>query len=159
MSSILQNLAKDICPLLLWCFWLAAVSIEGLPASMLHRAITEEDHSKECTETLIIFHRRGWFSHLLLFLNKDHLFAVRSLGAFKRAKRYNGTCLSDYYRTAQAEVQTQLVRPEFQNRIVTWQTSSHPDVFPLGHISEPAAGAYQECYFTSLKSLKRFKDL
>lgn len=51
------------------------------------------------------------------------------------------------------------VRPEFQNRLVAWQTSSHPDVFPLGHISEPAAGACQECYFTSLKSLKRFKDL
>lgn len=78
MFSVLQNLAEHICPLLLWCFWLAAVSIEGLPASMLHWAITEEDHSKECTATLIIFHRSGWFSHFRLFLNKDHLFAVRS---------------------------------------------------------------------------------
>jgi len=30
---------------------------------------------------------------------------------------------------------------------VTWQTGSHPDVFPLAHISEMAAGRYQERFF------------
>lgn len=103
MSSIWQNLAKHICPLLLWCFWLAAVfqpqcsivpsqktTTKSVQKPLLFS--TEEDDSVIC----------------FCFWTKIICLLCDLAGPFKWAERYNGACLSHHYRTAQAEVQTQL---------------------------------------------------
>lgn len=119
-SVILQKLAENIHPLRLWLFWLSALRVFQ---SLFFLVPSQHKFTASVHRPLSFYKKnnkkniRGWFSHLLLFLSKDHLFAVRSHWSpqTSQAVQYS-TCLNDCYQTAQAETQTRLC----QIRIPEW---------------------------------------
>lgn len=75
-SAILQKLAEHICPLLLRLFWLSALRV----FQSLFCLVPSQNKTTVYRDPCYFPQKntREWFSHLLLFLSKDHLFAMRS---------------------------------------------------------------------------------